>query len=151
MQFKLFKIPVSSPEQSEELNTWLRSHRILGVERQFCPDNGGYWTFCVEYMDGAVSQESAPAYRNKKKDPAEGLSEEHQRRFFEFKGIRLKVAKEKDIPPYAVFTDRELIKLVQTTPLNEETAKKIKEVAPSRLNNYAHYFFDKETITEENG
>ena len=53
MQIKIFTLPVFSSERSEEdFNRFLRSHRILQVDRHFCPDNGGYWTFLVEYMDG---------------------------------------------------------------------------------------------------
>lgn len=31
MQFRVFQIPSASPGQADELNAWLRSHRILRV------------------------------------------------------------------------------------------------------------------------
>ena len=57
MQIKIFTLPLFEKENFEEdLNKFLRSHRILQTERHFCSDNGGYWTFLVEYMDGSQSQ-----------------------------------------------------------------------------------------------
>ena len=61
MQFKTFRITISSPERSEgELNAFLRGHRILSVERLFCSDQGGYWsrTFCAPYYAYDVYFES---------------------------------------------------------------------------------------------
>ena len=54
MQIKTFVLPVLSSECSEEeLNRFLRGHRVLQVERHFCPDSGGYWAILVEYVDSA--------------------------------------------------------------------------------------------------
>lgn len=53
MQIKLFTIPVfGSDSIEEEMNRFLRGHRILQLERHFCADNGGYWAILVEYVDG---------------------------------------------------------------------------------------------------
>jgi len=39
MQIKIFTLPIYSSERSEDdLNKFLRSHRILQTERHFCPD-----------------------------------------------------------------------------------------------------------------
>ena len=51
MQIKTFVLPVLSHEPiEEELNRFLRGHRVLQVERHFCPDSGGYWAILVEYV-----------------------------------------------------------------------------------------------------
>ena len=53
MQIKLYTIPVFDSEAiEEELNRFLRGHRILQLERHFCADNGGYWAIMIEYVDG---------------------------------------------------------------------------------------------------
>ena len=53
MQIKLYTIPVFGSETiEEELNRFLRGHRILQLERHFCADNGGYWAILIEYVDG---------------------------------------------------------------------------------------------------
>ncbi len=52
MQFKFFYIPVISPEQSEgELNKFLRSHRVLNVERHFQTEKD-YWAVAVGFFHG---------------------------------------------------------------------------------------------------
>jgi len=44
MQIRTFMLPSHGDLQAEEeLNRFLRSHRVLQVERHFCADNGGYW------------------------------------------------------------------------------------------------------------
>jgi hypothetical protein len=52
MQFKLFSIPATGDaEAEEELNRFLRSHRVVSVEKELV--QGGhtaYWCFCVEYL-----------------------------------------------------------------------------------------------------
>lgn len=58
MQIKTFMLPVASAEHTEEeLNRFLRGHRVLQVERHFCPDSGGYWAVLAEYVDGDWSEE----------------------------------------------------------------------------------------------
>ena len=57
MQFKTFRISISSPERSEgELNAFLRVHRVLTVERQLVNDgHGAYWAALVEYAEDVLA------------------------------------------------------------------------------------------------
>jgi len=52
MQLRFYKIPAHDTGSfAEELNAFLRGHRILNVEREFCHEVGGaYWAVCVEYL-----------------------------------------------------------------------------------------------------
>ena len=51
MQIKTFKIPLGdNGGTEEELNKFLRSHRVLKIEQAFCLDGSGYLAVCVEYM-----------------------------------------------------------------------------------------------------
>ena len=64
MQLKTFMLPSHGDSLSEEgLNRFLRSHRILQVERHFCAEGGGYWALLVEYADGDPTAEAPPAQR----------------------------------------------------------------------------------------
>lgn len=50
MQLKVFTIPVTSPEaMEEEANRFLRSHRVMTIDRQFTHEGGGYWTVFITY------------------------------------------------------------------------------------------------------
>ena len=109
MQIKIFTLPIYSSERSEdELNKFLRSHRILQTERHFCPDNGGYWTILVEYLDNDSVANVLPASRKDHKDYAKELKEEELSRYDNFKKIRRKLATERNMPAYLIFTNEEL-------------------------------------------
>ena len=45
---------------SEELNSFLRRHRVLGVDKRFIEHGEqSYWCFCVEFLDGDISGKKA--------------------------------------------------------------------------------------------
>jgi len=147
MQIRVFTIPLQDAERSEaEANKFLRSHRILQVERHFCPDGGGYWTLLVEYLAGDPTAEAPPASRKDRRDPSVELSDEEHRRYDHFKGIRKSIAKELSIPAYLVFTNEELALLSKMPELTEENTRQVKGIAPQRLADYVKYF-----ISEQHG
>ena len=55
MQLKLFVLPIKNLGVAEaEMNAFLRGHRVLAVKKEFVADGeNSFWTFCVEYLDGA--------------------------------------------------------------------------------------------------
>ena len=143
MQIKLFTLPIFDCEHSEEeMNKFLRSHRILQTERHFCPDNGGYWAILVEYMDGEPTAESPVAYRKEKKDFSEGMTDEEKKRYENFKKIRRELATSRSIPAYMIFTNEELAILAKIPQLNADTSKNIKGIAPSRLKDNVEHFYE---------
>lgn len=151
MQIKTFVLPVLSSERSEdELNRFLRSHRVLQMERHFCADNGGYWAVLVEYVEGDPTESVPPAHRRDKQDASQGLTEEERKRFEYFKQVRRRLATENAIPAYLIFTNEELATLARVPELNAETVKGVKGIAPSRLKAYVEQFFFV-TDAEESG
>lgn len=76
MRLRFFSIPALAPEQaSEEVSTFLSTHRVLGIDRRFV-DAGAdsYWAICVTYT--ATKDAGNPARRSKKVvDYREVLSE----------------------------------------------------------------------------
>ena len=142
MQIKSFTIPVFGSEPiEEELNRFLRGHRILQLERHFCADNGGYWAIMVEYVDGDPKTEAPPANRRERRDITEGLTDEEKQRFDHFKGIRKNLSEKLSIPAYLVFTNEELALLAKVPELSDETVRTLKGVAPQRLKDYVQYFY----------
>ncbi len=133
MQLKSFKINTSSPEVAEmELNTFLRAHRILNVERHFCPEQGGYWAVLVEWAERGHADGAAPARRNEN-NVKESLNEQERERFEKYRRIRLSVSRATGVPPYALFTDKELAALSRIETLTAENASKVKDVSPAHL------------------
>ena len=142
MQIKIYSIPVfGSNGLEEEVNRFLRSHRILQVERCFCADNGGYWAIFVEYADYAP--DSVPANRKERVDVLKSLTEAERQRFEALRVRRKEIASSNNIPAYMVFTDAELAQLAKLERINESTVRSLpeKEFAPSRLAAYIKFFF----------
>lgn len=143
MQIKIFTLPVFDTERNEEeMNKFLRSHRIIQLERHFCSENGGYWTILVEFLDGEPTAESPVAYRKEKKDFSDGMTDEEKQRYENFKKIRRELAASRSIPAYMIFTNEELSILAKVSSLNADTYKHIKGIAPSRLNDNVEHFFE---------
>lgn len=144
-------LPSHGDSLSEEgLNRFLRSHRILQVERHFCAEGGGYWALLVEYADGDPTAEAPPAQRRECKDFSEGLNDEEKQRYEVFKSIRREMAQQQGIPAYLVFTNEELAILARQPELNSESVRGIKGIAPQRLKDYVHFFFN-ESHAETSG
>lgn len=128
MQFRTFTLPVAGTGLMEEdLNKFLRSHRILQVERHFCPDAGGYWAVLVEYADVDPQAEVPPAQRRERRDFSDGLTDEEKRRYEAYKAVRRELAQQHSIPAYLVFTNEELSIMSRLPELNEETVRGIRK------------------------
>lgn len=67
MQIKLFTVSIADNNAAaEELNSFLRSHRIIECIQQLVSnENGANWCFCVKYID---SPEKTPDISLKRKD-----------------------------------------------------------------------------------
>ena len=142
MQIKTFMLPVASASQAEEeLNRFLRGHRVLQIERHFCPDNGGYWAVLVEYVDGDPTDMVPPARRKDKQDPTKELTDEERQRYEHFKQVRHQLANKNAIPAYLIFTNEELAILSRIPELSAETIKDVKGIAPTRLKQYIEHFY----------
>lgn len=74
MQIKTFTITPPNAERSEdEVNLFLRSHRILRVEHHFV-EHDSSWAILVEYQDEQPDALSPVPKRRVKKDATEGMS-----------------------------------------------------------------------------
>lgn len=151
MQIKLFTMPVFGGEAvEEELNKFLRSHRILQLERHFVTEQGGYWAMLVEYSGGDPVAEAPPQGRRERKDPSEGMTDDEKERYSRMRDIRKEVAARLAVPPYLVFTNEELGILARLPGLTEETVKGVKGIAPQRLKDYIGYFYGMTEETPQN-
>ena len=149
MQFKFFSMPASGCALVEdELNKFLRGHRVLKVDRCFCPDEGGYWTLCVEYMDGESLAPVPPANRRNQKDPTEDLTDEEKLRFKNYRAIRRDISAKNNIKAFLIFTDEELAAIAKL-PVLDSSVTSIDGVAPSRIKDYLHFFYTTEPLAQE--
>lgn len=78
-----------------------------------------------------------------KTDPTLSLeTEEDQELFLTLKALRMRIAKEKNVPPYVVFHDKTLIDMVIHKPQNLNMMGTIPGVGQSKLEKYGQTFLD---------
>jgi len=138
---KIFSLSAYDYREEEELiNKFLRSHRILRVEKQFIADgSNSRWCFCVEYLEGGK-----PVKRSGKKqakvDYREVLSQEAFVRFTRYREIRKVLATEEGIPPYVIFTDKEIAAMAEEEELTLTGMRSIKGIGEKKIVKYATHF-----------
>ena len=150
MQFKLFVIPVTdSGESLEELNKFLRSHRILEESHELAVGkNGTVWHFCIKYLDGIKPTNSYNRKgSNPKIDYKEVLDEKTFKKFSKLREFRKQIAKDEAIPAFAVFTDKELSEISKLTEYTENNIKKIQGIGEKKTEKYGKRII--EMINEE--
>lgn len=137
MQFKFFSIQAPGGEHlAEELNLFLRSKKVLSVDRRLVTTEGGtFWHVCVEYLD-----EAYPAGPREKVDYKKVLDDDSFARFARYKEIRKAISKEESVPAYAIFNDEELAAMARIPQLNAEEMRKIKGISDSKVEKYAKRF-----------
>lgn len=139
MQVKIYTISAGGDEEGEVLlNRFLRTNRVLQLDRFFSAENGGYWTFCVTYIDSIGKDKSSGS--GLKKDYKNELTEEQFARFTRFREIRRELSGLEGIPAYAVFTDEELAQICRLQEITQESMQKLKGVGEKKITRYGSYF-----------
>ena len=56
MKLSFFSIPALHAESAQEaLNSFLSSHRVVSLEKQFVADGASsFWSICVSYLEGSA-------------------------------------------------------------------------------------------------
>ena len=69
-------------------------------------------------------------------------SQADQALFADLKSLRLRIAKEHNIPPYVVFHDKTLIDMIKRRPSSLDQMREVSGVGQSKLDKYGHIFLD---------
>lgn len=151
MQKKIFCVPlIDSSLREEEMNAFLRSHRIVDIHEQLGVLHGdSCWTFCVTYVQQGTPSSKPEGRNSEKVDYKNVLEPEIFERFTKLRTLRKKVADDDGVPPYVVFTDAELAEVAKLPEITLSGMKNIPNVGEKKLKKYGQFFcdFDKE---EEN-
>lgn len=137
MEIQLFTMPLCPhPEQLEELNNFLRSHKVVDIRKEIAMVNGNsVWTFCITYLRS--SSLVGNLTKTTKVDYREVLDENAFKRFSVLRKIRKVLADEEAIPAYAVFTDAELAEMARQENLSSETMQAIQGIGKKKMDKYA--------------
>ncbi len=138
MQYKFFFIPVIGMDEAEnELNRFLRSHRILSVQSEFVADGkNSFWAKAVEYLDGSVSSPRSKIMIDYQKV----LDTQQFAVFNRLRDVRKKIAESEGIPVYAIFTNEHLAKIVTQNVKTKSDMMKIDGIGKNKVEKYAALF-----------
>ena len=91
-----------------------------------------FWALLVEYLDNTGNVPGEQGKRNERVDYKAVLSPEDFAMFSRLREARKKLAAEKGLPVYAVFTNEQLAEIAKKRPRTEADLKKIDSVGESR-------------------
>jgi len=144
MQVRFFTIPVMDSAAAEaELNSFLRSHRILAVEKELVPDGrNAFWSIAVEYLEGRSSGgDSRPQAGGKSKtDYKEVLTGEQFTVFSRLRDLRKEIAEAEGVPVYVVFTNEQLAEMARLAEPSKSAMLRIEGVGEGKFNKYGDRF-----------
>ena len=147
MQFKVFRIAVSGDgEAEEELNKFLRSHRIVTVQRELARMvSGTFWCFCVEYIDQVIKSPTTSSSFSKKGervDYKDVLSENDFMVFSKIRDLRKELAMTESIPVYTVCTNEHLAQMVLNRCSSVSSLQKIPGFGEAKIQKYGKRFLE---------
>ena len=123
MQYKIFSIPSSGDVgREEDMNLFLRQHRIVNVAREVTNVNGSsFWTFCIEYLGGGTPKSSFASTsddknKNSKIDYREVLSPEDFIVYAALREWRKSTSLQDSVPVYTICTNEQLAFFARARP-----------------------------------
>lgn len=140
MQMAFFSMPARGDAGiQEELNVFLRSHRVLTVHREFVPQGeNSFWALAVETMQGAAPSGSGQSRGGKNRvDYKEVLSPENFALFAKLRDWRKAVAEQEGIPVYAVLTNEQLAAIATGHPASIAQLQQIERFGEAKAGKYA--------------
>jgi superfamily II DNA helicase RecQ len=148
MQVQLFTIPILSGEKLlDEMNLFLRSHKVLQTERQLIVlGSNAYWCFFISYIASGYFM----AGEKQKVDYKEVLDENTFKKFSSMRELRKKIAFDESIPAYAVFTDEELATMAKMEEVTIDGMRKVKGIGDKKVEKYGRFFLTRPDTNEKN-
>jgi len=99
------------------MNQFIRGRRVLNVERRLIEEGrSSFWSFCVEYLDGQVTEPRPVS----KVDYKEVLTPPQFERFARLRALRKEFSDREAVPPYAVFTNEQLARMVRLEATSDQ-------------------------------
>jgi len=133
-QYRTFFVPLGDGGEAQEaLNAFLRSKRVLGVERVFARTG---WAFCVEWLEGGRDTARNPP----KVDYREALSPADFQVFSRLRRKRKELAESDGVQVYTVMTNEQLAEMVRLRVTAPEELRKIEGIGDARIAKYGADF-----------
>lgn len=150
MPFRTYFIPLRAPRDVEdELNSFLRSHRVVHLERRWLerPDELG-WSFFIEYQEPAPSSSKVKQQSGERVDWRDKLAPADFALFCRLKDWRRGVAEAETVPAFMVFSNQQLATIAERRITSREDLAKVPGVGEAKLQRYSEPLF---TVIREFG
>lgn len=141
---------LSAYSSTEDMNSFLRSHKIIDVKKELIVQNDiYYWSFLITYIgDNIVSNDFE---KKEKIDYKNVLEAEQFNRFAKMRTVRKQLSLQFAAPAYAIFTDAELAELAKLDELTLSVMQKVNGIGKKKIEKYGEDFlrayFSEEQIT----
>ncbi len=139
LQYRFFIVPITDFQEAEiEFNRFLRSVRVINIDRQFVVDGeNSYWVFAVEFLTGESRASGEGADKKKEKiDYKEELSPEDFAIFVKLREWRKEAAASESIPVYTILTNEQLAIIAKKRILTHSDLKEIEGIGEARIKKY---------------
>ncbi len=134
MQIALFTAAPGDTAGVDDLNRFLRGHRVLTLDRAW---TGVAWSFCVTYQLGPPAGLGPPHGRSAEKiDYKAMLDVPTFARFSRLREVRKGIAEREALPAYAIFTNEQLAEIAKLPKPTLTTLGGIEGVGTVRLEKY---------------
>ena len=139
MQMAFYSVPARGDAGlQEDLNRFLRSHRVLTVHREFVGQgDNSFWALAVEYMEGPVPSGPGPLRNGKPRvDYKEVLSPEDFALFARLRDWRKAAAERDGVPVYAILTNEQLAGIAAKRPDSLAGLREIEGLGDAKAGKY---------------
>ena len=134
-----FISPFSEPSASAELNNFLKSHRIINVEKRLIDgDRGTGWVFLVEYTD--IEGGKSAYTMSSKVDWRDVLNPSQFAIYDLLRKKRKEIGDRTKIPLYGILSNEQLALMAQNPPKTKEDFLKIKGVNEQKYKQFGEFF-----------
>jgi len=139
LQYASFSLPLhASSTEQEELNRFLRGHRVVQSRRELASVDGApCWAILVEYLEGPGKLPGGEHQAKSKVDYREILSEADFSLYSKLRDARKKLADEAGLPVYAVCTNEQLAEIAKGKPKTLADFLKIEGLGKGKAEKYA--------------
>jgi len=139
-QYASFYIsPFGERTVTDELNTFLRSHRIVNVEKRLIDgERGTGWVFLIEY--GNIDSKNSVSSSSQRIDYREVLNPAEYALYDKLRDLRKQIAEKSGIPIYAVFTNDQLAGMIKKPPKAPKDLLSISGIGEARIKQYGEAF-----------
>ena len=147
MQYKIYSIPIVGGEtELEELNHFLRSHKVVDVMKQLVTsDRMTCWSFCITYLPTSQPLADNSEQRKPKVDYRLLLDEASFSRFTIMRKVRKSMAESLAVPPYAIFTDAEMAEVAKLAVVTPSSLKGIPGIGANKVEKFSEDFINRYT------